>query len=406
MAKDTAETASQLSPGAAELAAFEAAKAEYQALNKAYQSDPSKQALGGTSNEEYIALKQAGDAKEAAESAYYRALRGTADDPFRFNPRNNPETGYFTDAEGNFGLGILPENYYYNDYSGTAVEGVPGWAGSPADGLSLGGPGQAPATAGQDGQDPFSPPPNYQPSGGSGLPNGGIPLGYKGWTGQQPRQGVDYGGVGVGGTTPNMPAGGLEGLINSMRPDLTGYESSSNKDFYQKQFQDMRTQQNGQRFNELGAAIRAQEAANAPQGQAFGGDPWSWTNLPDVKTGTGQAEVTPVSWSLNDNYGITSDMTNKQAVGSLGQLFGAEDMARLNAHFAGNPDTANNNNWLTSNPQALSAQFASNANPNNPVSPEWTDTMSKVFNNLYLKSGGTTGISTPEGYALPVNVGE
>ena len=394
MAKDTAETASQLSPGAAELAALEAAKAEYKALQQAYQSDPSKQALGGTTNEEYIALKQAGDAKEAAESAYYSALRGTSDDPFRYNPRNNPETGYFTDAEGNFGLGILPENYYYNDYSGTAVEGVPGWAGSPADGLSLGGPGPAPATPAQEGQDPFSPPPNYQPSGGNGLPNGGIPLGYKGWTGQQPRQGVDYGGVGVGGTTPNMPAGGLEGLINSMRPDLTGYESSSNKDFYQKQFQDMRTQQNGQRFNELGAAIRAQEAAQADKGQAFGGDPWSWTTLPQVMTG-GKVAATPIEWGLNPNYAWDEGVSNTKILQDISPVLSEADQLYLNKNpISGAPSFTDQD------------AFRNFINTDHPNDKGYTSVLNKIYNNVWQPTGGNEGgIAVPAGYANPINQG-
>ena len=277
MAKDTADTAGGLSA----LAGM--TEAEIMALNAAVNGVPSAGTtgtLGGTSNDEYRAAKLANMAKIAEQEAYWDALRGTEDDPFRFNPRFNDELAYQTDADGNFGLGLRPEGgLYYNDYSGSMIGTPPAPASGlgsslPGGGGGVGGPDEAlPVDPNQEYQDPFSPPPNYDPQGGNGLPNGGIPLGYKGWTGQQPRQGVDYKGFGVQGTTPNMPAGGLEGLIESMRPDLTGYESSSNKDFYQKQFQDMRTQQNGQRFNELGAAIRAQEAANAPQGQAFGGDP-------------------------------------------------------------------------------------------------------------------------------------
>lgn len=422
MAKDTAEEPG-LIPGTAEQAALEAARAEYQSLLKAYQSDPSKQVLGGTNNEEYIALKQAGDAKDAAENAYYLALRDTTDDPFRYNPRNNPDTGYFTDAEGNFGLGMLPENYYYNDYSGTAVEGVPGWDGSPSDGLSLGGAGPAPATAGQDGQDPFAPPPNYQQSGGNGLPNGGIPEGYL--PDSQGNSYWDY--VTNGGTVPNVPGyagryvlpngsftnrnfgqgGGavtgpnptdwsaFEGIV----PDLQGWEASTNKDFYQKQFQSLGAQRNAMQQAEIAAAVRAQNAANRPPAEPE--DPWGWANLPQVQMG-GSVAASPIEWGLNSNYGITEGMTNRDAVGAMSQLLTPQEQAMMTQHWQDSPATAQGTRWTTAgSPTALLGSLGQNST----LSPEFANTLQKVFNNIYTQTGGGTGgISVPEGYANPVNM--
>ena len=85
----------------------------------------------------------------------------------------------------------------------------------------------------------------------------------------------------------------------------------------------------------------------------------------------------------------------------ISPVLNTDEIAIMNAHWANNPESAANNNWLTSNPQALSGQFGSTGD----VSPEFTNVMQKVFNNLYTQTGGGSGgISVPAGYANPVNV--
>lgn len=206
---------------------------------------------------------------------------------------------------------------------------------------------------------------------------------------------------GSGGGAVTGPAAQPGNLLDAITPEKTGYESSSNKDFYQRQMQEMRTAQSGQKLQDLAAAMRRQEAAQAPQGEPFGGDPWSWANLPEVQMG-GSAQATPIEWGLNEAYGINPNMTNRQAVGALSPVLNTDEIAIMNAHWANAPPSATNNNWLTSNPQALSAQFSANAS--DTVSPEFTNVMQKIFNNLYTQTGGGTGgISVPDGYANPVN---
>ena len=381
--------------------------------------------LGATTNEEYRAAKLANLARMKAQSDEARAIRGTDSDPFRYNPRFNDQTGYYYDRDGNFGLGILPENYYYNDALGAMVEGQAGYEGSPGSPLSLGGGAVGP-TAGREGDDIFSNP-FADASGGNGLPNGGIPNDYllddqgNGYW-DQPNNGgdvpINWPGTGAGSNTPTGNAytkyvqsqlelgnGGInvdggqapiaQDVWDSLVPDKTGYESSSNKDFYQKQFQDMRTQEAGNDMRELGAAIRAQEAANAPAPEAT--DPWGWANLPEVQMG-GSVGATPIEWGLNPN--ITSGMTNQQVVGALGGIFNTDEAAMMAEHFRDNPDSASATRWSTA---GSPAPLLGNMGTNSELSPNFANVLQKVFNNTYTQTGGGTGgISVPDGYANPI----
>lgn len=376
--------------GLAELSGL--SEEEIRALNAA-QNLPT---IGTTTNDEYRAAKLAQDAKAAEEAAYWDALRGTEDDPFRFNPRFNDELSYQTDADGNFGLGLIPEGgLYYNDYSGTMVPTPPAPPVAGSSDLTLGGSTSDVETAyeepvpGQEYQDPFEPPTNYDPSGGNGLPNGGIPLDYQGWTGSQPVQGVDYAGIGVEGT---QPIGGLEDLMAQLTPEKTGYESSSNKDFYQKQFQDMRTQEAGNDMREWAAAIKAQEAAAAPQGEAFGGDPWSWTTLPQVMTG-GTVAATPVEWGLNPDFAWGDDVTNQQILQDINPRLSESEQLYLNK------------NPLTDAPSFTDqTAFRDFINTDHPNDKGYTSVLNKIYNNVWQATGGNEGgIAVPEGYANPIN---
>jgi hypothetical protein len=280
------------------------------------------------------------------------------------------------------------------------VEGTPSWAGSPADGLSLGGAGPAPATPPQVGTQPgvFEPPNNYDPKGGNGRPNGGIPPDYL-----LDSKGTGYGGLPYKGSTLGLGTG-VTGIAKDpaidwssvITPPKHGYESSSNKDFYQRQFQQQEGQQNGQRFQELAAAIRARQAAAAPP--AAPKDPWGWANLPEVKMG-GTVAATPIEWGLNKNYGITPGMTNQQATGAVSSVLTPEEAAMMAQHWKENPTGATGTNWVNSgSPNTLVGQLGGG------ISPEFTSTLQKVFNNIYTQTGGGTGgVSVPTGYAHPTN---
>jgi hypothetical protein len=181
-------------------------------------------------------------------------------------------------------------------------------------------------------------------------------------------------------------------------PPRHGYESSSNKDFYQRQFQQQEGQQNAQKLKEFAAAMRAEQAAKAPVPTPQ--DPWSWANLPKVQTGSTRT-VTPIEWGLNSNYGITPGMTNQQATGAVSSVLTPEEAAMMAQHWKDNPTGATQSNWVNSgSPNTLIGQLGGG------ISPEFTNTLQKVFNNIYTQTGGgTQGIAVPQGYANPVPQG-
>lgn len=390
--------------------------------------------LGESSNDEYRAAKLAQDAAAQAEQDWYKSVSGTNDDPFRYNSSQNEDTAFYYDKDGNFGLGIRPENLYYNDALGAMVEGTAGVPASQGSELSLGGGVAAPARDAVAGDDIFSNP-FPDASGGNGLPNGGIPQDYlpdsngNDYWDYQPqggpvnntwgvRDGVSGVGVQAGGPNSvgkNPPTGtgdpfsqgpgsgptpiDWQGLDDSLRPELTGYESSSNKDFYQKQFQDMRTQQAGDKTQKFYADVI--RGTQAPQANTLeqGGN-WDWADLPEVSVGGGlQGSDTPQTWGPNSGLGITKGMTNQQVVGQMGQLLNSDEASMMAEHFRNNPDTAAGTRWSTAgNPQALLGAMGTNSN----LSPEFGNVLQKVFNNTYTSSGGTnSGMNVPEGYAAP-----
>jgi hypothetical protein len=160
----------------------------------------------------------------------------------------------------------------------------------------------------------------------------------------------------------------------------------------------MHGNQNLTKLGALAAAIKQQEAANAPATAPFGGDPWSWTNLPTVRQG-GSNMTTPIEWGLNQNYGINPNMTNQQAVGAIAPVLNADELAMMTKHWQQAPQIANDTNWVNAGgPQALIASLGN-------VSPEFGGTLQKVFNNIYTQTGGgSDGMNVPAGYAAPVNV--
>ena len=179
-----------------------------------------------------------------------------------------------------------------------------------------------------------------------------------------------------------------------------------NKEFYQQQFVNLLRDEQGYRARQKEAQGIRQDALN---GDPFEPPPtdemWSWVNdnqgLPEVTVGGGQ-QSTPIEWGLNSDYGITSDMNNRQAVGAMSQLLTPQEQSMMSTHFMDNPEVAAGNRWVTAgSPQAL----LGNAGTNSPLSPEFSNTLQKVWNNIYKSSGGPSGPNVPEGYASPIAAG-
>ena len=417
-------------PGTAELGVLNDAKAEYKRLLAELQTIPPDE-LGSRDNDLERAVKAANQARLEAQGDYFSALKGTIDDPWRYNPRTpGSETSYFTDAEGNFGLGIRPENLYYNDYSGTMVEGQEGYGPEIVPGPGDLALGQYPegylGRPGQGGQDPFAPPPNYQQEGGNGLPNGGIPEGYlpdssgnsywdyitnggtvpnvPGWGGsyvqngpQQSYNSLTNSNLGQGDGAVTGPAAGPAAPTNpnwveELGGPLQGYESSSNKDYYQRQFQEMNAAQRGQKNNDFAAAIRREQAAQEPQGEPFGGDPWSWANLPQVQMGTGERTGT-TEWQLNPRFDWSPGTTNQQVVQDLNLT--ADELSYL---------TKNPKKWEAA-PSVLDQSAFQQFINSSPGDRGYTDTLNKIYQAAWRPTiSGEGGPLAPVGYAAPINV--
>lgn len=261
----------------------------------------------------------------------------------------------------------------------------------------------------------------YFPTGSTGrdeLSLGGSPSQPLPPVSTLPKEGADAAGglptiitnpgsaIGRPGGSLSLGGGGVQGPAQTPAVDWSlfkaplrdAYGSSSNRDFYRKQFQDMEGQQNVQKFKEFAAALRANEAQNKPAPAPT--DPWAWANLPKVQTG-GTVAATPIEWGLNPAYGINSGMTNQQATGAMSSVLTPEESAMMAQHWKDNPTGATQNNWLTAgSPNVLQGQLAGG------ISPEFTNTLQKVFNNIYTQTGGGTGgVSVPNGYANPVPQG-
>ena len=184
-------------------------------------------------------------------------------------------------------------------------------------------------------------------------------------------------------------------------PNLEG----GNKEFYQQQFVNLLRDEQGYRARQKEAQGIRQDALNDPFTPPPSDQMFNWANggkgLADVTVGGGQ-QSTPVTWGLNSDYGITSDMNNRQAVGAMSQLLTPQEQSMMSEHFREAPDVASQNNWLTAgSPQAL----LGNAGTNSKLSPEFSNTLQKVWNNIYKSSGGPSGPNVPEGYASPIAAG-
>lgn len=376
-------------------------------------SEPVLGGMGNTTNEEYRAAKLANQARIQAETDWYRSVAGTPDSPFYGSVGSEidgQKIGWWYDLDGQMHKDFMPEWYAYDpeyevmrqsstdptnrmenrDYGGLTTGGELGPNGT-GPGATFGKPPDFntpaittnPAIPPNRGTDPLKP---YTPPTSGGTP--GPPV----WGGGQ-----------VGGTLP-IGGGGVTGPATDpfdwssvIAPPKHGYESSSNKDFYQRQFQEMHGSQNVQKLRELANYARAQEAANQPAPAAQ--DPWAWANLPTVQQG-GSVAATPIEWGLNSSYGITPGMTNQQALQAVSGVLTPTELAIMQQQFQNNPASATNTNWTTAgSPGALTSRPGGDA-----LSPEFIDARNKVFNNIYTQTGGGTGgMAVPTGYANPIN---
>ena len=418
------------------------------------------QELGLVTNDDYRAAKLAQDAQQAKDIEWYRAVQGTKDSPFYGSigsQVDGQDVGWYYDLQGQMNKGFLPEYSAYdpqyevirqsttnpnntipwdgsNDFlRGTMLEGstvnrdpndpngyevVPGtgvnwgeWDQSGGGNLSLGGGPFSPTSPPTSGPGPtYGAPPDFNTP---AVTQPGLPP-NRGTTPVQPyyppTQGGTPGPPTWGGGRLEMGNGGVTGIAKEpaidwsalqslIKPPMHGYESSTNKDFYQRQFQQQEGQQNAQKLRELAAATRAQQSANAPAPAPQ--DPWSWANLPEVRTG-GTVAATPIEWGLNPAYGITSGMTNRDALNAISGVLTPQERAIFSAQFTANPASATGTNWTTAGSPGALINRSSDA----ALSPEFLDARAKVANNIYTQTGGGTGgVSVPTGYANPVPQG-
>lgn len=343
--------------------------------------------------------------------------------------------GWYVNSQGDFVYGTRPQ-YQYDYYDGdgfTTREGINPYIGVPApptagmgedgyqtlpegytredDGSVTNPEGVNNLTPNQDIIDwnlnPIGPPPvgpdsGYSGSpgdyGGSGPPEGGY------WPDIVARRGMTNENLGQGGGAIGGGGGGGGNAPGANIPStpLQGYESSSNRDFYQRQFANMNDQQNQEAA--MAAAIRNQ--APAEQGPAFGGDPWSWANLPEVVSGAGSDDPNydPNAWILNPAYGFTAgDTTHADIVRQLGGLrtFNDEDRNWFGDLLSENPDMEDYTLWARDRDKAYN-QVASGG-----LSPDAKDRVNRLLNNVWIQQGDAPtpgGMNVPAGYASPTNM--
>jgi hypothetical protein len=226
-------------------------------------------------------------------------------------------------------------------------------------GMSVGGP---PVANSNTGGDPFV-------SGGNNFGSGGnntVDPGY---------------GVGAG---PDVP--------------LQGYESSTNKDFYQQQFANMRSQQMRNQEREGMAYDARQQAASQDPFEFNSETAFDWYNggegLPEVQMGTGQG--TEGEWSLNDwaTAGETSNADILRAALDK-STFGEGNVALAEGLLAGG-GMDNDFSWAQfENPNSVIEAFDGGYGTENE------NMVRAALNNAFTQAPG--GPSTPVGYAKPVS---
>jgi hypothetical protein len=319
----------------------------------------------------------------------YETQNVNPDDPFEFNPRGS-EYGYYYNSQGDYVLGRTPDG----ELPGTSPSGDPGvvyenlvpeWLGGEVTDSGInrenGGPNYS--------NGPPTPNPDYvAPGAGNISPIGGAPM-----DGNAPlppprplvNDTLGQGGGAVGGVATN-PYSDVQGSdLNKF-----GYESSSNKDFYQRQFADLRAQQMRQQ-NAEGQAQQAGAAAQQAQAgqEAFGGDPWSWANLPEVQVsqgaGTGPRTLDVGYEGLNnaDAFARASPYLSEGAQEWFPRLMSDNANTGSDTEWAGAGYDANLNNTSTGG-----------------LAPSGQGFMRELYNTMYTSPAGG---DIPAGYASPTN---
>jgi hypothetical protein len=206
------------------------------------------------------------------------------------------------------------------------------------------------------------------------------------YTGSDPFAGVQSGGVrGVGTAAP-------QAIANRANP-LQGYESSSNKDYYQQQFQNMRAQQLGQQ--DAGNAAAGYQAP--PQGELA--DPWANKNLPDVYVQGGQEGYDPNEMIFNEDY---AGMSNAQIANKVSGLsvFDSSQKDFLSDVIGPN---WNDSYSFSNNPELARSNLTGADSGYNSANKA---TMNTLFDQLTSPAGQLPtpgGQSVPLGYASPTN---
>ena len=274
---------------------------------------------------------------------------------------------------------------------------------------------------GPEGSNPFENPyagGNYEGPGNITQPPGPFP---GEWNGELPPgyNNPDYWDNTGGYTGPSKydssgfsQAGGEGGPVPieygpAPTPNLTGYESSSNKDFYQQQFANMLGQEGGNDQREMAAAIRREDAANAPAPAPIDyAQMWSDVGVTPSQAVQGGTNADGTSgqftWGLNSVFGGADPLTitNRQFLDGLRDKMPQESVNLLEP-FLDNPDNAANNSWATgSSPNQIY----------NSLGPDLADANRNAFQDLFNAGYVRTDLQTPvgggptaaTGYAPPV----
>ena len=185
--------------------------------------------------------------------------------------------------------------------------------------------------------------------------------------------------------------------IQAPESPLMGYESSSNKDFYQQQFANMRDQAATDRLRQdAAAAYVPEERTNVMD------DPWGWANLPDVvQAGQYPEGQTANDWILDSRF--TPETTNAQAIGQLSGLpaFTQEEQTWFT-------------DWINENPQEAAGNYYSQGyQPAMDRIAGYTNfdegnkaRLNQIVQNMYTRRGDALtpgGMAVPPGYASPTN---
>ena len=344
----------------------------------------------------------------AGETGEY-VTRDVSDESFQsrmdFKEANN--LGYYTNVNGDYVYGIKPTSTYQASGGSddtTRIEGVdPDWQTRTIPDMSgigrFGGGQRTPENTGSyvdptmvwQGSDSHDREGNIIP-GGPADPNS-RPVYERGtpFAGSvNDTFGRDIGGA-VSGPAP------IDWAANQYTDSpLIGYESSSNKDFYQQQFADMRNQQMTDRMRQNAAA-----SYQPPEQTNVMDDPWSWANLPEVVEG-GAGAANPNEWILNPNYNFTPETTHAEVIGQLSGLntFNDEERRWFNDFLNENPQLQTDTQWTDDRTGALSGIQTSE------MGPKPKDRLNRILNNVWIQAGDAPtpgGQMVPPGYASPTN---